>query len=85
MNAFSDDELMRFIADYKSEEEQHIRFQWNGKHGAEFRDWNYEFRKEVFAAVLQNLHAAPLGLVRDLYLAETQYSREAWGIDRRVG
>src|SRR5215216_2338810 len=73
-------DLSAFIASYTSADEPRIRFDWNGKHADEVVDRNSEFRAAVRQAVLANPLAAPLELIRDLYRAETQYSREAWGI-----
>ena len=69
-----------FIRAYTSADEARIRFEWNGKHSEEFVDRNMDFREMVREAVLENVTAAPLELVRDLFRAETQCSREAWGI-----
>ena len=38
----------------------------------------------MLEVVLQQPDAAPLSLVRDLFRAETEFSREAWCIDNRV-
>jgi hypothetical protein len=73
-----------FIAGYTPVDEKFIRFDWNGVHAEGFVDRNLTFRKSVLDAVLADLRAAPLELTRDLYRAETQFSREAWCIDNRV-
>src|SRR5258708_40195763 len=78
-------EVTAFIASYRSEDEPRIRSDWNGKHAGEFADRNMQFRSAVLAAVLADVSAAPLELVRDLFRAETQCSREAWGIVDGVG
>jgi hypothetical protein len=77
-------DVAAFIASYNSTNERRIRFDWNGKHAEEFVDRNLEFRAVVREAVLADVSAAPLELVRDLFRAETQCSREAWGIVDRV-
>lgn len=78
-------EIRHFIANYRMADEPRIRFAWNGEHGEGFGDSNYSFRKEVLEAVLAEPDAASVRLIRDLYRAETEFSREAWCIDRRVG
>lgn len=49
-----------------------------------FQDANYEFRQAVLDATLTYTDVAPLALVRDLFRAETEWSREAWCVDNRV-
>jgi hypothetical protein len=41
-----------FISQYGTGDESAIRFAWNGKHGDQFRDDNYEFRKLILSEVL---------------------------------
>ena len=69
--------ITEFIVEYVEEDLYFVFFDWNGKHGNDFFDGNMAFRKEVLAAVLAETDNANLLLVRDLYRAETQFSREA--------
>ena len=78
------DDLSQFIASYTDSDEHRIAFAWNGKHGGAFEDANYEFRQAVLDATLTYTDVAPLALVRDLFRAETEWSREAWCVDNRV-
>jgi hypothetical protein len=78
-------DVAAFIASYSIGDESRICFDWNGKHGDEFEDRNMEFRESVREAVLDDVSSAPIELVRDLFRAETQCSREAWGIVKGVG
>ncbi|MCE9544159.1 MAG: hypothetical protein K8T25_01345 [Planctomycetia bacterium] len=79
-------DVAEFIRSYiSSTDEPRIRFDWNGKHAEEFVDSNMAFRDVIREAVLVDVSAAPLDLVRDLFRAETQCSREAWGIVDGVG
>ena len=73
-------DVASFIESYTGADEGLIRFDWNGKHADGFVDRNMDFRGLVREAVLVNVAAVPLTLVRDLFRAETQCSREAWGI-----
>lgn len=80
------DNKSQFIQSYSSSaDEPSIRFEWNGKHAEGFVDGNMEFRNAIREAVLANVAATPIELVRDLFRAETQCSREAWGIVDGVG
>ena len=64
------DEVSEFIRSYSSSSgELRIGFDWNGKHAEEFVDCNMEFRNSIREAVLANIAAAPLELVRDLFRA----------------
>ena len=75
-----------FIASYRSaNDEGRICFAGNGRDAEEFLDRNAAFREQVLDVVLQDISLAPLELVRDLFRAETQCSREAWGIVDGVG
>lgn len=78
------DTPQHFIASYTDADEYRIAFAWNGKHSEDFQDTNYDFRKAVLEIVLEQPDTAPLTLVRDLFHAETEFSREAWCIDDRV-
>jgi hypothetical protein len=79
-------EELQFIQSYSSSTGgPRIRFEWNGKRAEGFADRNMEFRNAIREAVLANVAAAPLELVRDLFRAETQCSQEAWGIVDGVG
>jgi hypothetical protein len=73
-------DVAAFIAGYTSADEGRVRFDWNGQHAEGFVDRNMAFREPVRVAVLADVSAAPLELVRDLFRAETECSREAWGI-----
>src|SRR5437870_584093 len=74
-----------FVAEYAELQADRIRFAWNGQHGDQFADQNYEFRKKVLAVALKAPDAVPLLLIRDLFEAETSFAKEAWCVDLRVG
>lgn len=78
-------DVASFITSYSSADEPHIRFDWNGLHPPEFVDCNFAFRTSVREAVLHDPAAAPLLLIRDLFRAETQFAREAWGVEDGLG
>jgi hypothetical protein len=78
-------DIAAFIASYTAADEPRIRFDWNGEHAEGFADRNMAFRDAVREAVLRDVAAAPVELVRDLFRAETHFSREAWCISEGVG
>jgi hypothetical protein len=74
-------DIEAFIAGYTTASSgEHIRFDWNGLHSEQFLDRNSEFREHVREAVLGDLSNSPVELIRDLFRAETEYSRHAWCI-----
>jgi len=77
-------DVENFISTYGSSSESRISFAWNGKRGDDFHDDNYALRKQVLDAVIPTLDSVDLLLVRDLFRAETIWSKEAWCIDLRV-
>lgn len=79
------DDIPSFISGYGLEDERFIFFDWNGKPPDEFEDANMAFREAVIEAILDDLDASPILLVRDLYRAETRFSAEAWCIGGDVG
>jgi len=77
-------EISKFVRNYSEADAHRIVFAWNGRHADEFEDANLEFRQRVLDAVEAEPAAAPLTLIRDLFRAETELSREAWCVDQRV-
>jgi hypothetical protein len=68
-----------FIAKYTEADRERVAFAWNSKHAAEFEDGNQEFRwTVVHACVAAPEKASPL-LLEHLFLADAEWSREAWG------
>lgn len=72
------------IATYSPSDSKRIRFDWNGRHADEFEDRNRQFRLEVLQLAMADLKGPPALLLRDLFTALTEFSREAWCIDPRV-
>lgn len=54
---------------------ERIRLAWNGQRGAEFDDANGAWRRQMLAAALAALDAAPLDLLLGLFQAETVDAR----------
>jgi hypothetical protein len=69
-----------FICDYSIQNYPLIQFAWNGKHADDFVDSNYDFRKEVLEIVCSRKEA-PILLVRDLFVAETEWAKQAWCVE----
>jgi hypothetical protein len=67
---------------YTHDQRDKINFAWNGKHAAEFKDDNLEFRKAIAEAVVAEPDTFPLALVSDLLQEEALCSRQAWGVPR---
>lgn len=75
------DNIEKYIRNYTNDDAD-IQFDWNGKYSSKFEDKNQELRRIVIERVLQQPHIAPLSLLRDLFRAETQWSRATWCINR---
>lgn len=68
-----------FISQYTPSSRSEIDFVWNGKHAADFRDSNQEFRWQVVdLCINRSCLASPL-LLEHLFLADAEWSAEAWG------
>jgi len=74
-----------FVAGYSRECHPSIAFAWNGKHAADFVDGNQKFRWEVVGHCIAHPEAAALPLLADLFLADAEWSREAWGAPQHFG
>ncbi|MGG1518064.1 hypothetical protein ABE504_21785 [Paenibacillus oryzisoli] len=76
-------EAALFANGYRAEQAEFICFKWNGKHANDFIDDNLAFRREVIQYIEANQYEGVCGvLLKDLVVAEAQYSKEAWGIYR---
>ena len=69
-----------FIAAYTPADRDRIAFASNGKIGSELRDDNRTFRTEIAKSLIQSPEIANDDLIRDLYDAETSYSKAAFGV-----
>lgn len=71
-------DIASFIAQYTEGSRSLLSFAWNGRHASEFYDANQEFRWEVAqACIAAPDNASPL-LLEHLFLADAEWSREAW-------
>ena len=69
----------QFISNYSEVERGRIVFAWNGKHAAEFVDANQDFRWSVVEHCLANPNLPTPLLLSHLFLADAEWSKEAWG------
>lgn len=69
-----------FIAAYKPADRHRIAFASNGKVGSELRDHNRILRTEIAKALIQSPETASDELIRDLYDAETSYSKASFAV-----
>ena len=67
-----------FVEKYTEADRERIAFAWNGKHAADFEDANQEFRWKVVHACLASPGVASPLLLEHLFLADSQWSCEAW-------
>jgi hypothetical protein len=69
-----------FIANYTPADRDRLAFASNGKVGSELRDENRTLRTEIAKSLIQSPETASDDLIRDLYDAETSYSKAAFGV-----
>lgn len=69
-----------FIADYTPADRDRLAFASNGKVGSKLCDKNRTFRTEIAKSIIQSPETASDDLIRDLYDAETLYSKAAFGV-----
>jgi hypothetical protein len=77
-------EVAAFIANYGATDRARIEFRSNGQLGPALRDDNSSFRGEVCLLLLRNREPASDQLIRDLYDAESQYSKAAWAVRHKI-
>jgi hypothetical protein len=72
--------LDQFVINYQNDINfDKICFKWNGKHAEEFDDENGEFRREVAEFILDSEDSVRYELLRDIFLEEAKWAKEAWG------
>jgi hypothetical protein len=78
-------DIVDFITNYDSSHESRICFNLDGTHNDDFIEINVEFRALVLEKVLADISSVSIVLIRDLFRAETRYSRLTQGIVDGVG
>jgi hypothetical protein len=71
-----------FISRYTPDLRKHIDFAWNGKHADEFEDLNQVFRWEIVNRCRAQPELASINLLEHLFLADAEWTTEAWGPPR---
>jgi hypothetical protein len=74
--------LQNLIDNYSTIEFDRIKFDWNGKHGDEFKDSNTKFRMEVINFIIPQISTVNVNLIRDLYIELSKFAKEAWGVSK---
>lgn len=69
-----------FITDYAQDDRSRIAFMSNGEVGSKLLDENAEHRQSVAKLIIESPTIASDQLIRDLYDAETQYSKASFAV-----
>ncbi len=69
-----------FADNYTSDDIDRIKFDWNGEHGDNFLDNNYDFRTKLCDYLISQLNSVKLELIRDLYLENANSAKETFGV-----
>lgn len=73
-------EFQRFSDNYSPDDFDKIKFEWNGKHGEDFSDINYNFRTQLSEYLIPNLKNTKIELIRDLFIEHSKCAKETWGV-----
>lgn len=73
-------EYIEFAKGYTERQYDQIKFDWNGKHGDEFIDNNYQFRMHLCEVIKDDLSVVPDQLIIDLYLELAKSAKETFGV-----
>lgn len=74
-------DIEKFIENYDEEDLLKVMFDWNGKHADKFVDKNMLFREQVLEVFKKEKSIFSLELIAALYEAETEFARQAWGVN----
>jgi len=74
------EELIEFAKSYESENFSQIKFDWNGKHGDDFSDPNYDFRMQLCEAIKDDFSNCSDQLILDLYAELSKSAKETFGV-----
>ncbi len=72
------EELIKFAENYSSDQYDEIKFDWNGKHGDDFVDINYDFRIQLCETIKDDFSICPDQLIVDLYIELAKWAKEAF-------
>ncbi|MFZ3193087.1 MAG: hypothetical protein WA154_07760 [Moraxellaceae bacterium] len=73
--------IKEYVKNYREDDELEIMFAWNGKHANGFEDENFKFRREVLDYFKSHKGTFSVSLIAALYDAETEFAKEAWGVN----
>ena len=73
-------EIQTFAKNYSDKDFDRIKFDWNGKHGDEFEDKNYDFRMQLCETIKDDLSYSTEKLILDLYLELSKCAKETFGV-----
>lgn len=76
----TESEYLEFAKKYSAEQFDVIEFTWNGKHGENFIDKNYEFRIDLCQTIKDDLSIAPDELIIDLYIELSKSAKETFSV-----
>lgn len=71
-------DILKFCRDPDHDYLEKVRFKGIGE-GAELKDENSEFRHAIISFIVSNPDIANLELVKELLVAEAEYSAKSWG------
>lgn len=73
-------EYQNFAKNYSKDDFGRIKFAWNGKHGDDLIDTNYDFRMNLCQAIKDNLSIGPDQLIIDLYIELSKCAKQTFGV-----
>lgn len=73
-------EIQTFAKNYSDKDFDQIKFDWNGKHGDEFEDKNFDFRMQLCETIKYDLSDSSEKLILDLYLELSKCAKESFGV-----
>ena len=73
-------EIQTFIKNYSDKDYDRIKFDWNGNHGDDFVDKNYDFRMQVCEIMKNDFSNSSDKLILDLYLELSKCAKETFGV-----
>jgi hypothetical protein len=71
-------EIQKFAKNYSDKDFDRIKFDWNEKHGDDFKDKNYDFRMKVCEIIKDDFSYSSDKLILDLYLELSKCAKETW-------
>ena len=73
-------EIQTFTQNYSDKDFDRIKFDWNGKHGDDFEDKNYDFRMQLCETIKDDFSYSSEKLILDLYIELSKCAKETFGV-----